>query len=152
MPDATSMVAAFGYMLLITATIPTLASFDGFGWAVVPVWLSLAGFSGSVLKNLSTTNDSKKKLEQAVWLIWMTYYALCLVFPFPLHWYDSLAMLSLFLPGTIFANSMMMLYYIMTAHAYMGAENALQVAGRLLVATTFATAPHTNLNKPTKDS
>jgi len=127
------------YTLLFVASIPNLAAFEGFEWAVVPIWLALVGYSASVLKNL-TTEDTSKKFERVVWLSWMTYYSLCVVWPFPLHWYDSLAMVSLFLEKSALSNFMLTVYYAFSASTYMGHGDAMQVSGRLLLVALLASA------------
>lgn len=135
--DTRHVLMALAYALLFVASIPSLAAFEGFEWAVAPIWLALVGYSASVLKNLSD-GDTSERFERVVWLSWMTYYTLCVVWPFPLHWYDSLPMVALFLEKSTLRDAMLTLYYAFSASTYMGHGDAMQVSGRLLLVALLA--------------
>lgn len=129
--EVSSVLMACAYVLLIVTTVSSLSGYSDFSWELVPTWLVLAGYSASVLKSLGTTKESKERYEQVTLLAWFTYYTLCIIWPFPLHWYDGLAMASLFVRGQFLGNALMSAYYAITAAAY--ADDALQVSARLLL-------------------
>lgn len=137
-PDLHKSLMAFAYTLIFVAVLPSLASYDSFSWAVVPVWIAVVGYSSSILKNLSD-GDSAKRFEKVVWLAWITYYSLCLVWPFPLHWYDSLIVATLFLESGALSNALLTTFYLFSAAKYMEHGDALQVSGRMLLVVLLAT-------------
>jgi hypothetical protein len=130
---------ALAYGLLLLATLPSLAQFGTSSWAVVPVWLVLVGYAGSVLRYTAPSEQEAKRRARVVWLAWVFYYALAVVWPLPLHWYDVLVIASLIItPDTLKSSPPMALYYLLTAATYMQQQDALQVAGRLLLAGVTA--------------
>ena len=134
-----NLVLVFAYLLLLSATAPKLAHYSGFAWGMVPVWLVLVAYVASVFKNLST-KDRKEHFDKVMLLALLTYFAVCLVWPFPLKWYDSLLFLSLFAGSTFVGQSLQMAYYMMSAASYMHKNKIVQVSARLLIVAALAVA------------
>ena len=133
MLDLSHSLLAVAYTLILAATIPTIASSD-VSWALVPLLLAVVGYSGSILKALAPDEKQAKKLAKVVWLAWVIYYSLAVIWPLPMHWYDSLVILSLLLmPDNMTGSALMAVYYLFSAAEYMHQQNALQVAGRVIL-------------------
>lgn len=136
------LLAAFAYALLMAATVPLLAAHAEVSWGMLPLWLIMTGYTASVLKNLSSEEDQAKRYLHVVWLSWFTYYTIALVWPLPMHWYDSFAVLALVsAPDSLMGGVLMTGYYLLTTASYAEKGNALQVSGRgiLLVLSAIAT-------------
>ena len=144
-PDAITtveMLGAIAYVLLLAASIPSLAasSATGINWALLPTWLLMTGYTASILKNLSPDKRSKR-YANVVWLVWFTYYTLAIIWPFPLAWYDGLAMMALLLPpGGLEASALMGVYYVMSGVKYLGHGDSLQVSARSILVVVMGAA------------
>lgn len=149
----TEALTVLAYVLLLTATVPVLAQYEsaqsGFAWAMIPVCLVLTGYTASIMKAVAPEKDDAKRFDHVVWLTWTTFYTLSLIWPLPLHWYDVLAITALIAQrDNALGASLLALYYLLSAHTYMGKGDALQVCGRLILlgvmsssAYSFALAP-----------
>lgn len=137
--SSADMLMAFAYLLLLSATVPKLTHFSGFDWRMLPIWLILVAYVSSVLKNLST-KDQKEKFEKVILIALFAYFAVSIVWPFPLKWYDALLFLSLFASGAFVGKTLQAVYYLMSAASYMHDNNVLQVSGRLLIMGVLAAA------------
>ena len=134
------VLMALAYALLFVATVPALDRHEGFAWALLPIACALVGHSASVLKNLSTSKESKSRFDQVAWLAWIVFYSVCLVWPFTVQWFDILVVAALFLEASLFRDSLLIVYYSISASHYMEHGNVLQVVGRLLLAQLLMTA------------
>ena len=133
MLDLSHSLLAVAYTLLLVATLPKIASSE-LSWALVPGWLMMVGYSASILKSLARDEKQSKKLAKVVWLAWVIYYALAIIWPLPMHWYDSLVVLSLLLmPDNMTGSALMAVYYLCSAAEYMHQQDALQVAARAIL-------------------
>lgn len=130
---------AVAYTLILAATIPNLATYDSFNWGLVPIWFMLVGYSAAIMKSLTPSEKSAKKLARVVWVAWIAYYSLAVVWPLPLHWYDSLVIVSLLItPDDLTSSAFMAVYYAMSAASYLEKQDALQVSGRIILAAVTA--------------
>lgn len=128
---------ALAYVLLLASVAPGLAAYDSPTWAAVPTMLVVAGYSAAVLKNFSAKEEGKR-LERVQWLAWVVYYTLSIVWPLPMHWYDSLVIITLItMPDNLRGSVLMAVYYLLSGADAMAANNVLQTCGRgLLLALT----------------
>lgn len=134
-----NLLTAFAYLLLLGATAPKLAHFTGFEWAMLPIWLVMVVYVASILKNLST-KDRKERFDRVMMLALFAYFAVCLVWPFPLEWYDSLLLLSLFAADTVVGKALQGVYYFVSAATYMQDNNIVQTSARLIITGVLAGA------------
>lgn len=135
----TGVLMAVAYALIMSATIPALAEYDTFTFALVPVWLVLVGYSASIMKSLTPSEKSAKDLAHVAWLAWFTYYLLAIMLPLPMHWYDALVIMSLLIsPENLVGSPLMAAYYVLSAATYLEQQDALQVSGRIILATVTA--------------
>lgn len=136
--DREDVLLALAYCLLAVANVVSLSGYPDGSWAVVPIWLALAGYAASAIKALAT-GERGRKFERVSWLAWFIFYSASLFWPLDIHWYDALAALSLFNRNTPLGNTMLTLYYLFSASTYAGAGDVLQVAGRMMLVALLAT-------------
>lgn len=129
----TNLLVAFAYILLVIATLPTVAEYSGWSVGLFAVWLTLVGYSAAILKAASSSEETSRRFDGVAWLAWLAYYTLSAVWQLPLHWYDSLAMTALFIPKTFLNYVLMAIYYAFGAASYMGHADVMQVTGRMIL-------------------
>lgn len=134
-----NLLTAFAYMLLLSATAPKLAHFSGLEWGMLPIWLILVVYVASILKNMSP-KDQNKRFDKVVVLALFAYFAVCLVWPFPLAWYDSLLCLSLFASGGIVGHALQGAYYLLSAASYLRDDSIVQASARLILVGVLVSA------------
>jgi hypothetical protein len=131
-------LALLAYSLLVVATVPALVASQG-TWAVVPLWLSLAGYVSSMLRVSSKDEAQAKRYADAAWVAYMSNFVFKVFWPMPMHWYDALAAHALLMePGSHAASLLLAFYYAASAAGYATDGDVLQICGRaiLAVATT----------------
>lgn len=127
---------AFGYVLLLAATVPHLLR--GSGAALVPVAVVLTSYVAATLKSSECDPRAAGAFEE-VWLFTVAlYYVLCLVWPCTLHWYDALALAGFFTSHTPLAAGLFAAFYVASAAHYAGKGDVLQVCGRTILAGVTA--------------
>lgn len=139
--SSTELLTAVAYVLLLAANIPLVAQYKEFGWALVPLWLIMTGYTASILKSVTRDKERSKRYAGVVWLVWVTYYTLAVMWPLPLHWYDALVVSALFaVDKSLLSSGLLATYYTFSAAAYAKAGDALQVTGRVLLTCLMAQA------------
>lgn len=136
--DKQDMLLALAYSLLLVANLVALSGFPDGSWAVVPIWLLLAAYSASILKAL-TTGEQTKKFGHVSLLAFFVFYVSTVVWPQPLHWYDALPALTLFARDTSLSSVLLSVYYLFSASTYATTGDVLQVCGRALLMAVIAT-------------
>lgn len=132
-------LAGLAYSLILIATIPLLAQYKTLTWALVPTWLVMTGYAASIMKSASTDPKQSKRFGEVVWLTWLTYYALVLVWPLHMHWYEGLVVLALFAyPDKLVTPALLTAYYMLSTATYLEVGDAMQVAGRGILAGVAA--------------
>lgn len=126
-------LTAFAYGLLLLAMLPAFTAFRSIGWALAPAWIIATTYVASMLKSM-TSGEASERLDEVTTMLYITYYAIALVWPLPLHWYDALVPTALFAKGSALGNSLFALYYAVTAASYAGHAEVLQVMGRAILA------------------
>lgn len=143
----TKAVMALGYGAVLAAVVPTLAAYDEVSWAMGATLLMVTGYSLSIVRALSPTSEQFARARRALLVVWLTYYALAISLPLPLHWYDSLVVMSLLVEDDYVAASLLVFYYAFSAAAYMGKQDALQAAGRAVLLAVSASAVAAQYNR-----
>ena len=139
-PSSMAAMSILAYVLLICATAPKLATCQG-TWAVLPVWLVLAGYVASICKSVTSEKEKADRYAQAAWFAYMSYFLLKLVWPFPMHWFDAVATMALLLErGTPESYALLAMYYTAGAAVYAGDGDPLQVTGRGILALVSSIA------------
>jgi hypothetical protein len=129
------LLTILGYTLLFAALVPQVVNAPEVTWALFPTWLVMTGYVASILKGGTEDETRARRYEETVMLVWLTYYALAIIWPLPMHWYDSLVIFALLFSRTTFSGSVLMAaYYMISAAAYAGSADALQVSGRCILA------------------
>lgn len=140
--STSATLAAFAYTLILIATIPLLAQYKTATWALLPTWLVMTGYTAAILKSATddpTDPNLSKRFGEVVWLTWLTYYTLVLVWPLHMHWYEAFVVLSLFAyPDKYVTPALLTVYYMFSTATYLEVGDALQVAGRGILAGVAA--------------
>lgn len=129
------LLMILGYTLLFAAMVPTLMSTPKVTWALLPTWLVMTGYVASILKSGTPSDERSRRYEETAMLVWLAHYTIAIIWPLPLHWYDSLVIFALLASKTTFSGSMLMTaYYVISAASYAESRDVLQISGRCILA------------------
>lgn len=138
-------VAAAAFAMLAVATALILARTGLTSWESLPPLLLLATHMTYVAKYGATTRkDTYVWLNDLARVLRAAYFCLVIIWPFPIHWYDGLAILALLLTSNdvTAGNVLLALYYSISAAAHAGHGEALQAVGRTLLGAVGGLALH----------
>lgn len=137
-------LARAAFVLLAVATALILARTGLASWAALPPLLLLATHATYVVKYSVHSKDTYAWLNDLARVLRAAYFCLVIIWPFPLHWYDGLAILALLLTSNdvTAGNTLLALYYSISAAAHAGHGEVLQAVGRTVLGALGGLALH----------
>ena len=121
------------YAALMIATVRALTTRWG-TWAALPTCILIAAYIASTCRIVAAVqqrHDASDVASDVAHVLYMSYFAVRVLWPFPMAWYDAMAALALMLDrGTGMWVALMAVYYVGSATGYAARSDILQVVGR----------------------
>lgn len=147
---ATRLVVTLAFGLLWLATMYTLTCDVGFSsLASAPLLLLLATHTAYIARYVATDERTYEWLNDLGRVLRAAYFALLIIWPLPLKWYDSFAMLSLLATDNDLTagNLLLALYYASSAAAHAGHGDILHAVGRTTLAVVSGLSLHASIEQ-----
>lgn len=126
------------YVLLLCAVVPAFTRYKTPSWGLVPLWLVLTGHTLNLMRYGTPDDREAKRFETAALFVWLAFYMIAIMWPLPMHWFDALFVLSLFLDrSSPFGLAMISAYYLFSLAYYASLYEPFQVSARGILAGTL---------------